>query len=148
MKRLTILRHAHASDAAPGSQDFERPLSVNGEAQACAAAAALSKVSPPDRLRVSPALRTRQTAMIVRELAFPGLEAQFAPELYLASCEKLVLEVATTPSSCDHLMLVGHNPGLSELAELWSSDPDFQGLSTAEWRSLELDIEHWGELAE
>jgi phosphohistidine phosphatase len=141
---LTILRHADASAAPPGGEDFDRPLSAKGLAAARTAARAIgAALDPPQVLRVSPALRTRQTAQVLCEVAFPVLHPDYATGLYLAALDGLLAQIAATPVSCRHLMLVGHNPGLSELYALLSRKPGFGGLAPAQWVSLELGAEAW-----
>ena len=142
--RLTILRHAHASDAAVGTQDFDRPLSAAGREAALALGNRFrDALESPDRLRVSPALRTRETAQRVGAAAFPALSLDLAPALYLASLGTLLKEIAATPASCRHLMIVGHNPGLSELWAVVGDEPGFPGLAPCEWRSRAFDSPDW-----
>lgn len=143
MPRLTILRHGHAADAPPGGRDFDRPLTAAGLDAARAAARQIAASLPPvQRLRASPAQRTRQTAQALCEAGFPGLAPAFVPALYNADLATLLAEIAATPAECRHLVLVGHNPGLSELAGSLSQDPAFGGLSPAQWVSFELG-ERW-----
>jgi phosphohistidine phosphatase len=143
LPRLTILRHGHAADAPANGRDFDRPLIAAGLIAAKAAARQMAAALPRvQRLRVSPAQRTRQTAEALCEVGFPGLAPDFVPALYNASLATLLAEVAATPEQCQHLVLVGHNPALSELAGLLSQDPAFNGLSPAQWVSFELG-ERW-----
>lgn len=115
--RLTLLRHGLAEPAAAGS-DFARELNARGIAQARAAALALQHAGLPplDRILSSPALRTRQTALqVMQALALDEASLQLDERLYLASAETL-LEVIRDQRGARHLLLVGHNPGLSDLA--------------------------------
>ena len=124
MNRLTVLRHAEASSAPVGGSDFDRPLSSQGITSARSLGALLaSRIEIPARLRVSPSLRTRQTAELVCGAAFPDLAGQMVELLYLASLDVLIEEIASTPETCAHVMLVGHNPGLSELWALLGQEP-------------------------
>ena len=58
-----------------------------------------------------------------------------------ASCSPTVLRevVGGCAAGVDHLVVVGHNPGLSELTARLSGDPAEEGLATADWRSYELE---------
>ena len=143
MSRLTLVRHAHASDAPPGGEDFDRPLSDAGLAAARALPVALRTLPPPDRLRVSPARRTMQTAQLGCLPAWPSLAPDPVDALYLASLERLLREIRGTPAECAHLVLVGHNPGLSELWSLLGGEPGFDGLAPAGWRSRDLGVAAW-----
>jgi phosphohistidine phosphatase len=147
VRRLTLLRHAHAADAPAGGRDFDRPLSPAGEAAARTAARHIgATLGPPDRLRVSPAVRTRLTAQALCELAFPSLAPDYAPELYLASLDSLLEQIAITSPDCRHLMLIGHNPGLSELCALLTGEHASAALAPAQWTSLTLGDIAWAEV--
>jgi phosphohistidine phosphatase len=144
MHRLTVLRHAHAMDASPGVADADRPLSPQGELAARALGPLFaSALSPPAQLRVSPSLRTRHTAALACGVAYPQLAMELTGVLYLADIDVLLREIATTPEDCGHLMLVGHNPGLSDLWAALGGEADFGGLAPAHWRSRQLEIDRW-----
>jgi phosphohistidine phosphatase len=137
---LTLVRHAHAGDAPRGGGDFERPLTPAGLAAASDTARQLAQGVPaPQRVRTSPSRRTWTTATHIAEIAFPGLSPEPAEALYLADLDVLISELRLTPASCEHLMLVGHNPGLSELCALLLRDSSFAGLAPAQWISIELE---------
>jgi phosphohistidine phosphatase SixA len=115
-----------------------------------AAAAALSSslrlLPPADRLRVSPSRRTLQTAALGCAGAWPALRADAGEGLYLASLERLLAEICGTPPECRHLVIVGHNPGLSELWSLLGGEPGFDGLAPADWRSRDFQST-WPQIA-
>ena len=116
--QLTLLRHGLAEPAAAGG-DFARELDARGVAQARAAALALQHAGLPlpDCILSSPALRTRQTAMqVVQTLALDEASLQLEQRLYLASAETLLDVVRNLHPAARHVLLVGHNPGLSDLA--------------------------------
>lgn len=147
MRRLTVLRHAHASDAPPGGDDFDRPLSDRGRDAARELGTRFAAELPtPQRLCISPALRTRTTAELACNAAWPSVSQDLSSSLYLASLAALMKEIASTPDSCGHLVLVGHNPGLSELWSLVGGEAGFGGLAPCEWRSREFDVPHWSEV--
>jgi phosphohistidine phosphatase len=142
--RLTVLRHAHASDAPLGGEDFDRPLSPAGREAARSLASVLAaELLPPDRLRVSAAARTRQTAELACVAAWPGVALDVASSLYSTSLDRLLKDIAATPDACRHLMIVGHNPGLSELWSAIGGEAAFPGLAPCQWRSRELDARSW-----
>lgn len=147
MPRLTLVRHAHASDASSGGGDFDRPLSAQGVAAARALAGELRALPVPSLLRVSPAVRTMRTAEEACLAAWPDLRADPVESLYLASVDQLLREVGGTPPLCTHLVIVGHNPGLSELWTLLGGERGFEGLTPAGWRSRELELDDWSAVA-
>jgi phosphohistidine phosphatase len=116
MRRLMLLRHAKA--APQGSMtDEERPLVERGRRAAAALADFVaSRALAPDLALVSPSLRTRETW----ELLQPAFKAapvhRIEPRLYAASAERILYLVRETAAELGALMLVGHNPGLEDLA--------------------------------
>jgi len=118
MKWLALLRHAEAEPARPDISDFDRPLSARGRAEAadvarCVALAGLHI----DAWLVSPALRTRETAQILAEqLGIPPPVRHFEPSLYLGTPEALWRSLRRRGEQHSCLLMVGHNPGLSEFA--------------------------------
>ncbi|MET0291672.1 MAG: histidine phosphatase family protein [Steroidobacteraceae bacterium] len=144
MRRLTLLRHAHAIDALPGQSDFDRSLSAAGGASAVSAAGELAAaVPPPDLLLYSPALRTSQTAASVRLNAFPKVRSEESRALYLATTEQLLAEIADLRDTDEHVLLVGHNPGISTLCARLTEERGFSGFAPAGWASLLLPIDGW-----
>jgi len=132
MKRLLLLRHAHADAARAGVEDFDRPLSARGRIEAlnaarCIAAAGLRC----DALLVSPAARTRQTATIVAAELDIAEPPRFDAAVYLGSGAALLTALQQCPKPLETLLLVGHNPGLSELAQHFQAAPPPLQLRTA-----------------
>lgn len=116
MRELILLRHAHADAAAPGQDDAGRPLSDTGLAEARAAGDWLRQHGlRPDRVLCSPARRTRQTLDALGELGCSDVREE--PAIYEASPGTLAaLADAHADAAC--LLIVGHNPGLEQLAAL------------------------------
>jgi len=158
MKRLTLLRHGHAEPHADGG-DHERALDARGRAAAARAArAVLDAFGKPDLALASAALRTRQTAEIFcqqasgtpGEPAGPAMPLRFEAALYHAPWRDLLATVQGTGDTVGHLLLVGHNPGISELALHWANSLNaggrFTGFAPAGWCSLEFAAQAWGAL--
>ena len=147
MKRLTLLRHGHAEvEGADG--DAERALTRRGEQEAWRSAARLAALGlVPQRLLASAAVRTRQTAGIAQ--ASFGLSATALspdPRLYLADTFTLLEVIGETDPAIEHLMVVGHNPGLSELVHLLAPRSRFSSLETGAWATLETPVSAWNAL--
>jgi phosphohistidine phosphatase len=115
---LLLLRHADAAEAGAAG-DFARCLTDRGRRQAVRIARVLQrKAVVPDRVVASPAARALETAQLaVRELGLPGPSLREDPALYEADTLGLLEAVARHGQGCRRLLLVGHNPGLKELAE-------------------------------
>lgn len=115
-KKLLLLRHGKASWQ-PQLKDSERPLTTIGETQSRCIADWLKQAAlNPDCWLVSSAKRTLQTAEIIR-LGLGQQESvqNVSGSLYLASAEHLLTTLQSVPETAQCTILVGHNPGLSEL---------------------------------
>jgi phosphohistidine phosphatase len=116
MLRLLILRHAKAVSYAHGG-DFERPLNERGRREAALLGAYIrDKALRPDAALVSPAQRTRETLDLVAAALGGAPATTLDPDLYNADAPEIVARVAATPATTTTLLLIGHNPGLAEIA--------------------------------
>ena len=75
----------------------------------------------PGLVLCSPSLRTRQTLEAIESSLGTGSEIESESELYGASEEKLLQRLQALPESVNSVMLIGHNPGLQELALMLAS---------------------------
>jgi len=132
MRELILLRHAHAEPAVAGQSDADRPLSPEGVAEAEAAAAWLkAHVQAPDRVLHSAALRTQQTC--ARVLAALGyIDSREDARIYDPTPGEL-FTVIDEHADAERLLLIGHNPGLEQIAALLSTGQtgDHRGLPPA-----------------
>jgi len=117
MKTIIILRHAKAEREAPHSNsDFDRPLADKGKEQLKTLPTLFQHCGcEPELILASPAARTKATAEAVHTL-FPKSELVFDPTLYLAEAETIIGLLMQLPKSINSVCVVGHNPGLYELA--------------------------------
>ena len=98
----------------------------------------------PDLMLVSPARRTRQTAEIVaRELSLPARRLVPEDALYLAATADILKVVQSTGPRIAHLLLIAHNPGLSELMQLLVPNQGGPGLATAAVCSIAFEAATW-----
>jgi len=118
MKTLTLLRHAKSSWDDTGLADHDRPLNRRGERDAPLAAERMLKAGiRPSLIISSPAVRAWTTARILaQEINYPLEFLQREKELYLASRRRLVEVIGRQDPGFNSLVVVAHNPGLSELA--------------------------------
>ena len=149
MKRLTLMRHADARWNDPAISDLERPLNRRGIGAAQAMARRLLELQLiPDLLLTSPARRTQQTADIVaRELSLPARRVRREEALYLASAADMLKLVHATGPRVAHLLVVAHNPGVSELVQLLLPQRGTVGMATAAVCSIAFDATHWSAIA-
>ncbi|EHK57070.1 SixA phosphatase family protein [Allomesorhizobium alhagi] len=118
MKRLLLLRHAKSSWDDPALADFDRPLAPRGRKAAPLMGRELAARDwLPQLALVSPAARSRETWELVAA-ALPGsVSADFPDLLYDATPEDVLSEIRRTPKAIKTLLVLGHNPGLEDLAK-------------------------------
>lgn len=116
-RRLVLLRHAKSDWSDPALHDRDRPLAARGQKAAPVMAAQLAKLRlMPDRVLCSTARRARETWDLIRPTLAAQPEEVFEPELYLAEPNTLLARIQKTPARITTLLVIGHNPGLQELA--------------------------------
>jgi len=116
MERLILMRHGKAERHAQNGGDFERALADSGRADAAVMARVLVAAGvAPDLLLVSSARRTRETAERIAS-NFPAARVEHLRDLYHAEPEDVVQVIEAYAESAATVMVVGHNPGLHELA--------------------------------
>ena len=144
MKTLLLVRHAKSSWAEPRQRDEDRPLNGRGERDAPAIGHRLAvRGVRPDAIVASPARRARDTALLLAgALGLPAGVIRLEPRIYEADAERLLEVVRETPGTAGMLLLVGHNPGLSELAH--ELIPDFgEELPTCGVVAVDLPVPAW-----
>jgi phosphohistidine phosphatase len=124
LKTLYILRHAKAAPEGRDG-DAERPLAKRGRKAAAAMGEYLAGLEPLPRLVLcSTSLRTRETL----DALLPTLDAApqllFEDGLYLAGAGRLLERVQRLPESARSVLLIGHNPGLHQLAMTLARNSD------------------------
>jgi len=149
VKRLTLMRHANAQWKDPQFSDFARPLNRRGNSEAEAMARRLIELKlVPTAVLTSSARRAQQTAEIVtRELGLSARSLRTDESLYLAPAEEILRVIHATGPRIPHLMIVGHNPGISEVANLLAPAARVGDLATAAMCSLTFDVRSWAEVA-
>lgn len=118
VRRLYLLRHAKSDWGDTSLPDFDRPLAPRGR-KACKRLATYveSEGVAPELVLCSPALRARQTLeRVARALGEP--EVVFDDSLYMASGERLAARIADVAPTVASVMLVAHNPGISQLLRM------------------------------
>lgn len=119
MRRLILFRHAKSAWP-EGVADIDRPLNDRGRAAAPRMGAYLAAEGlRPDHVMVSPARRTAQTWEAVKA-EFQGIESETVPSLYEAGAMRILDAVRSAPDTAASLLVIGHNPGLADLALLLS----------------------------
>jgi phosphohistidine phosphatase len=159
MRRLMLLRHAKTEHDAPSGRDRDRRLDKRGRSAAAEVGGWIGRHPPfPDLVLVSQAVRAHQTWEIAWE-AMRGLvpepQVELLPELYGADASQL-RQIIRSASEADpqRLMLVGHNPGMHELALAFAGSGDAAGrkalgdnLPTSGLAVLDFAVDDWADVA-
>jgi phosphohistidine phosphatase len=145
MKQLILLRHAKSSWKNSTLDDADRPLADRGERDAPRMAARLkNRGAHPTLLLTSPARRALRTAEIVGlALGLGAAQLRTVPELYLASPEDIRGVLAAQDDKHDCVLVVGHNPGLTELVNELLPGLALDNLPTTGVVGMELATAHW-----
>jgi phosphohistidine phosphatase len=144
-RRLTLLRHGKAQSIDSCAEDFERALTRRGgiEAQEMATRIVYRDLIP-DLILVSPAERAWATAEIIANACeLDAKQVQCARELYLATPETTWRLVTRRDAALRHVMICGHNPGLSQIASRLGPKPQLRELPTAGIASAVWHNAHW-----
>jgi len=140
--RIFLLRHGHAIPASPGSSDFERPLSTRGVEEVGRVARQVAPAFSGAGLGVvSPSARTLQTGLILKDAV--GSPISLAPwdRGYLADPWTWLEWLSSQPEEFGWLCVIGHNPGISELATYLAGEaPE---IPTSGWVEIELGELPW-----
>jgi phosphohistidine phosphatase len=116
MDRLILMRHGKAEQHAASGGDFERALAPRGQNDAALMGKVLAKADlSPDLALVSSARRTRETWEAAAP-AFPNTRVETRRDLYHAEAQDVLAAIREEAPDSGTVMVVGHNPGLHELA--------------------------------
>jgi len=144
MKRLVLLRHAKSSWSDEGLADHDRPLSSRGERDAPEMARRLiERGIAPALVLASTARRAQQTAKALRRAAESGIEIRNDKDLYLASPGEILSIIQAAPNAHDTVVVVGHNPGFTDLANMLLPGLRLPNLPTAGTVGMHLPIDDW-----
>jgi phosphohistidine phosphatase len=143
-KRLTLIRHANAEQDGD-LRDFDRPLSRKGWGEARDVAERfLARGLKPDLILTSAAVRTRETAeAFIKVLGVPARLLQADDTLYLADGEHIMGTIRAVGPRVAHLMVIGHNPGISAAAIALAPEAVTADLPTCGALTMALDCTTW-----
>jgi phosphohistidine phosphatase len=151
---LYLLRHAKSSWADQTLADRERPLARRGRRDAKRIAKHLVRLEiAPELVLCSSAERTRETLALVEPALAATSTVSVEGELYAASADQLLERIRTVPEAVASVMVIGHNPGLQDLALLLASAGAELGrlevkMPTAALATLTLANTTWRQLSE
>ena len=147
MKTLYLVRHAKSSWKYPSLSDEERPLNQRGKQNAPEMGIRLKKKGAvPDVLVSSHARRALDTAKLMAEkLGYSKKKIIVDERLYHASIAEFMEVIEEQDSKADVLMLFGHNPGLTGLANTLCQ-AHVENIVTAGVYAIRFDTDFWTEV--
>jgi phosphohistidine phosphatase len=117
MCRLLLLRHAKAERSKPGEKDHDRVLTPRGHNDAGKLGAYMARHNfTPDLVVVSTAARTRETWTLAAAAFADQPVVKYDGRIYEASPAAILTAIKETEPQVGTLLVIGHNPGLQELA--------------------------------
>jgi phosphohistidine phosphatase len=147
-RTLYLLRHAKSSWDQPSLPDERRPLGKRGLRDAPRMAPIFKELGvQPQLVYCSPARRTVQTADII--LPILGVKPdsmEQVEELYEGGLKNLLRVLQRAPDGVERLMLIGHNPGLTQLANFLCPRPGIENLQTCALVALTAKLDAWEDL--
>ncbi len=147
MKKLYLLRHSKSSWENPNLDDFDRPLNKRGKRDAPFMGSLLRKFDiKPDLIISSPAKRAYTTAKeITKEINYPQKKIIKNEDIYLASAGELLRIINELPDDADSVMLVGHNPGLTQICNLLCN-ANIVNIPTSGFTEIHFPVSSWKEI--
>lgn len=144
MKRLTLIRHAKAGWGNAYLPDIDRPLDDQGKQNAPVMGKRLAqRDGRPDLLICSPATRAVATAeVIAKQIGYAPKKIVVDQRIYGADIIQLLDVIQTLDSDCNHVMCIGHNPGLTDLAN-YLSPQHIGSLPTCGIVEMTFDTQTW-----
>ncbi len=143
-RTVTLIRHAKSSWSDPSFTDFERPLNKRGVRDAPRVGTALEQAGISfDRVLCSDAQRARQTLSLLRQgIEIDEKNIEYRHDMYGASADHLLSCITGQPDSISNIALIGHNPGMEDLAYKLAEEP-VGSMQTCCVVHLEFDSDKW-----
>jgi phosphohistidine phosphatase len=146
MKTLTLVRHAKSSWGDPALADRDRPLNERGLRDVATMGQRLAqRGARPDVLLASPATRALTTAEhLAKALGIKRKDIVVNDRLYAAPASELLAMIAELGDAPQRVMLVAHNPGLSDLAHRFAGE--IVHMPTCAVAEFTFAVAAWGDI--
>ena len=146
MKTLFLIRHAKSSWDDTALADKDRPLNARGNRDAPKMGKRLAKRGvKPDLILSSPAARAVMTAEIIaKKLDYRRMKIVVNDRLYAVEADQLLDVIRKLGDKLERVMLIGHNPELTELAHRLSSN--ITHLPTCAVAEFTFDAKSWSHI--
>lgn len=143
-KTLYLARHAKSDWDSPSSSDFDRCLNQRGLQDAAMMGKRLAKSNiSPELIISSSAIRAKITAqLIASEIGYEGSHIKLVDDIYEAYVDDLERVIHGIDNELNHVMLVGHNPGMTELVN-WLTGSHISNIPTGGIATLQASSGNW-----
>lgn len=143
MKYITLIRHGKAENATKTINDFKRVLTEKGEADAKLIGEYIKQVLPKvDLIISSTAFRALKTAQIIAEqIKFPKEKIKEENDMYDTNSPFYFDMLTVLPVTTHHVVLVGHNPEISDFVSLITNKDTEMG--TCNLAHVTVDTFNW-----
>lgn len=123
MKQLVLIRHTKSDWSDSTLRDFDRPIKESRKQDATSMAKYLFKLGlQPDCIICSPALRTKQTAILLcKGLKFDFDKIMFDERLYESSADEYMAVIQDVDAAVNTLVVIGHNPSITYFANKYAN---------------------------
>ncbi|MGE0566355.1 MAG: histidine phosphatase family protein [Bacteroidia bacterium] len=150
MKKLILVRHAKSDWGNDTLRDIDRPLNERGYDAAYRISEWYKKNhDTPELIISSDATRAISTAAIfARELKTDTAKIILTSKVYEADVATLMGYLKNLPNEFNSVMIFGHNPGFTDLANALNSELFFENVPTCGLIGMELEIKKWSEARE
>lgn len=146
MKKIFLLRHAKSDWQSAYQSDHDRPLAKRGVRAAELIGRFLTAIEqPPDSIVTSSAIRARRTVELAAEAGRWTCPIRVTRNLYDATPEAVLREIAEEASAHQALLIAGHQPTFSEVASLLVGG-GYLALVTAALMRVDLEIDRWSDI--
>lgn len=146
-RHLVLMRHGQAGWEETGQRDYDRVLTAAGRAAAAAAGKWLrAQELAPAAIISSPAPRAAETASLLAQAWETPPPVAFEAAIYEASLAQLKDTARALDEAWRSVVLVGHNPSISQLADWLIGEPSVLELPVAGLAWLELPDVPWADL--
>ncbi len=146
-KIIYIVRHGKSGWEYDSVADYDRPLMERGISSTTLLCKQLKMYPKPDLILSSPANRALHTATIIaRGLNYNLNDLQINEGIYEAAPSTLINIIKSMPDTINKLMIVGHNPGFTQIASYFSGIK-ISELSTSECFMISFDITKWSDVS-
>lgn len=154
MKTIYLMRHAKSSWKDATLDDFDRPLNKRGRRAATLMGEHMvSNALEPAQILCSPSRRTRETLERLQGCIGESIPTRFEKGIYLAEAPELLTRLRGLSDSLSSVMVIGHNPGLEQLAHMFAGGGEGAGprmngkFPTGALAVLNADADTWEQVA-